>query len=78
MLDDQTLVHLISQSTWTLPLRAPAETVGCASRTVEDSGREGLQSGCESKPVSVDQMYSTHAAQSPRTHETASSIVCGS
>ena len=65
-LDDQTLVLLISQITWTLLLRAPAETVECASRTVEDGGREHLWSGCGAKHVSVDKMNSTHhAAQSP-------------
>ena len=78
MLDDQTLVHRVSQPTWTLPLRAPAETIECASRTVEDGGRERLWSGCELKPVSADQIYPTHASQSPRAHETASGIVSGS
>ena len=46
-LDGQTLVHRINQLTWTLPVRAPAETVEYASRTVEDGGRERLWSGCE-------------------------------
>ena len=41
-LDKQTLVHRVNQLTWTLPLRAPAETVEYASRTVEDGGRERL------------------------------------
>ena len=68
----------VSQLTLTLLLRAPAETVECALTTVEDGGRERLWSGCEHKPVSADQMHSTHAAQSPRAHEIASSIVCGS
>ena len=79
-LEDQTLVHRVYQLTWTLPLRAPAETVEYASRTVEDGGQERfLWSGCEPKPVSADQMHSAHGAQSPRAHETASSIVvCGS
>ena len=77
-LDERTLVHRVSQLTWTLPLRAQVETVECASRTVEDGGRERLWSGCESKPVSADQMHSTHGAQSPRAHEIASNIVCGS
>ena len=48
-----------------------AETVECASRTVEDGDRERLWSGCEPKPVSVDQMCFTRAAQSPRAHEAA-------
>ena len=77
-LEYQTLVHLVSQPTWTLLLRAPSETVECASRTVETGGRESLWSGCESKSVSADKMHSTHTAQSPREHETASGIVCGS
>ena len=78
-LDVQTIVHRVYQLTWALPLREPAETVECASRTVEDSGREHyLWSGCESKPVSADQMHSTRTAQSPQAHKTASSIVCGS
>ena len=64
-LDDQTLVHRASQPTWTLPLRAPAETIECASRTVKDGSRERLWSGCEPKSVSADQMNSTHATQSP-------------
>ena len=47
-------------------LRAPAETVESASRTVKNAGRECLWSGCEPKSVSADQMHSTHhAAQSP-------------
>ena len=74
----RTLVHRVNQLTWTLSLRAPAETVEYASRTVENGGRERLWSGCEPKPVSADQIHSTHGAQSPRAHETASSIVCGS
>ena len=77
-LDKQTLVHRVNQLTWTLPLHAPAEMVEYASRTVEDGGRERLWSGCEPKPVSADQIHSTCGAQSPRAHETASSIVCGS
>ena len=64
-LDDQTLVHRVNQLTWTLPLRAPAETVECASRTAEDGGRERLWSGCEPKPVSADQTYFTHGAKAP-------------
>ena len=36
-LDEQALVHRVNQLTWTLPLRAPAETVGCASRTTAES-----------------------------------------
>ena len=56
---------------------ARAETVESTSRTVEDGGQERLWSGCEPKPVSADQIYSTHGSQSPRAHETASSIVCG-
>ena len=68
-LNDQTLVQRIYQLTWTLPLRAPAETVECASRTIQDGGRERLWSGGEPKPVSADQMCSTHAAQSPQAHE---------
>ena len=79
ILDDQTLGYCVFHPTWTLPLRALAETVECASRTVEDGGGERfLRSECERKPVSADQMYPTHAAQSPRTHESARSTVCGS
>ena len=74
-LDDQTLEHHVNQLTWTLPLRAPIEKVECASRTVEDGGRERVWSGCKPKPVSADQIQSTHATQNPRAHETASSIV---
>ena len=65
---ERTVVHRIHQLTWTLPLRAPAETVECASRTIDDGGRERLWSGCEPKPVSANQMYSTHGAQRPRDH----------
>ena len=64
--------------TQTFPLRAPAETVDCASRTVENGGRERLWSGCEPKSVLADQIHSTHGAQSPRAHETEGSIACGS
>ena len=74
-LDGQTLEYHVYQLTWTLPLRAPAEKVECASRTVEDGGRERVWSGCKPKPVSTDQIQSTHATQNPRAHETASSIV---
>ena len=77
-LDDQTLVHRVNQLTCTLPLRAPAETVEYASRTVEDGGRERLWSGCEPKPVSGDQTRSTHDPQSPRAHVNASRILCES
>ena len=77
-LDDKTLVYIVSLPQWMLPLRAPAGKVECASRTVEDDGRERLWSGCEPKPVSADQILSTGAAQSPRAHEIASSIVRGS
>ena len=34
-----------------------------------------LWSGCEPKPVSANQIHSTHGTQSPRAHETASSII---
>ena len=34
-------------------------------------------SGCEPKPVSAGKIHSSHGAQSPRAHETASSNVCG-
>ena len=77
-IDDQTLLYRVNQLIWTLPLRAPAETVENESRTVEDGGRERLLSGSEPKPVSADQMHSAHGAQSPREHKTASSIVCES
>ena len=60
---ERTIAHRIHQLTWALPLRAPAETVECASRTIEDGGRERLWSGCEPNPVSADQMYSTHGTQ---------------
>ena len=62
----------------TLLLRASAETIESASRTIEDGGRERLWSGCEPKPVSANQIHSTHTTQSPRSHENASSIVCES
>ena len=68
--------HRVYQLTWTLPSRAPGETVEYASRTFEDGDRERLWTGCEPKSVSADQMHSTHGTQSPRAHETASSIVC--
>ena len=71
-------MHRVNQLTWTLPLRAPAETVEYAPSTVEDGGREPLQSGFKLKSVSADQIHSTHDAQSPRAHKTASSIVCRS
>ena len=74
-LDERTLVHRVNQLTRTLPLRAPAETVECTSGMVEDGGRERLCSGCKPKAVSVDQMHSTHGAQSPPAHETASKYV---
>ena len=71
-------MHRVNQLTWTLPLRATVETVEYASSTVEDGGREPLWSGYEPKSVSAGQMRSTYDAQSPRAHETAGSIVCGS
>ena len=56
-LAERTLVYRIYQLTPTLPLRAPAETVEGASRTVEDGGRKRLWSGSEPKPVSANQMH---------------------
>ena len=77
-LGDRTLVNHVYQLTRTLLFLARAGTVESTSRTVEDGGRERLWSGCEPKPVSADQIHSTHGTQSPRAHETVSSIVCGS
>ena len=56
-LDDQTLVHRLYQLTWTSITRTGRN--GWVS--VEDGGRERLWSGCEPKPISADQMHSTHA-----------------
>ena len=76
---ERTPVNRAYQLTRTLLFPAGAETVESTSSTVEDGGRERcLWSGCEPKPVSADQIHSTHGTQSPRAHETASSIVCGS
>ena len=75
---ERTLVNRAYQLTRTLLYRARAETVESTSTTVEVGGRERLWSGFEPKPVSADQNHSTHGTQSPRAHETASSIVCGS
>ena len=75
---ERTLVNCTYQLTRTLLFPARAETVESTSSTVEDGGRERLWSGCEPKPVSADQIHSTNGTQSPRAHETASSIVCGS
>ena len=75
---ERTLVNHAYQLTRTLQYPARAETVESTSSTVEDGGRERLWSVCEPKPVSADQIHSTHGTQSPRAHETASSIVCGS
>ena len=44
------------------------------SRTAAES--VCLWSGYEPKPVLTDEIHSTHGTQSPRAHETASSIVC--
>ena len=74
----RTLVNRAYQLTRTLLFPARAETVESTSSTVEDGGRERLWSGCEPKPVSADQIHSTHGTQSPRAHETANSIVSGS
>ena len=75
---ERTLVNRTYQLTRTLIFPARAETVESTSSTVEDGGRERLWSGCEPKPVSADQIHSTHGTQGPRTHEIASSIVCAS
>ena len=75
---ERTLVNRAYQLTRTLLFPARAETVESTSSTVEDGGRERLWSGCEPKPVSADQIQSTHGTPNPRAHETASSIVCGS
>ena len=75
---ERTLVNRAYQLTRMLLFPARAETAESTSSTVEDGGRERcLWSGCEPKPVSADQMHSTHGTQSPRAQETASSIVCG-
>ena len=75
---ERTLVNRAIQLIRTLLFPARAETVESTSSTVKDGGRERLWSGCEPKPVSADQIHSTHGTQSPRAHETASSIICGS
>ena len=75
---ERTVVNRAYQLTRALLSPARAETVEGTSRTVEDGGRERLWSGCEPKPVPADQIHFTHGTQSPRAHETASSIVCGS
>ena len=75
---ERTLVNRAYQLTRTLLFPARAETVEGMTSTVEDGGRERLWSGCEPKPVSAEKIHSTHGTQSPRAHETASSIVCGS
>ena len=75
---ERTLANRAYQLARTLLFTARAETVESTSSTVEDGGRERLWSGYEPKPVSADQMHSTHGTQSLRAHETASSIVCGS
>ena len=75
---ERTLANRAYQLTRTLLFPTGAETVESTSSTIEDSGRERLWSGCEPKPVSVDQIHSTHDTQSPRAHEIASSIVSGS
>ena len=74
---ERTLVNRAYQLTRTLLYPARAETVESTSSTVEDGGRERLWSGCEPKPVSADQIHPTHGTQSPRAHETASSIYVG-
>ena len=74
---ERTLVNRAYQLTRTLLFPARAETVESTTSTVEDGGRERLWSGCEPKPVSADQIHSTHGTQSPRARETASSIACG-
>ena len=75
---ERTLVNCAYQLTRTLLFPARAETVESTSGTVEDGGRERLWSGWEPKPVSADQIHSTHGTQSSRAHETANIIVCGS
>ena len=72
------LVNRAYQLTRALLFPARAETDESTTSTVEDGGRERLWSGCEPKPVSADQIHSTHGTQSPRAHKTARSIVCGS
>jgi hypothetical protein len=59
-LGDRSLLNRTYQLTWTLLFLTRAETVASTSRTVEDGGRERMGSGCESKPVSVDQIHSLH------------------
>ena len=66
---ERTLVNRAYQLTWTLLFPARAETVESTSSTVEDGGRERFWSGCEPKPVSADQIHSTHGTQSPRAHK---------
>ena len=75
---ERTFVNRAYQLKWMLLFPARAETVESTSSTVEYGGRERFWSGCEPKPASADQIHSTHGTQSPRAHETASSIVCGS
>ena len=76
-LDEQTLVHDVNKLTWTLPLRGTTETVEYASRTVEDGRRERLWSGCEPKPVSVDQMHSLTAHKAPELTKLQAALYVG-
>ena len=62
---ERTLVNRAYQLTRTLPFPARAETVESTTSTVEDGSRERLWSECEPKPVSADQIHSTHGTQSP-------------
>ena len=62
---ERTLVNHAYQLTRALLFPARAETVESTSSTVEDGGRERLWSGCKPKPVSADQIHSTHGTQSP-------------
>ena len=59
-LGDRSLLNRTHQVTWTLLFLTRAETVASTSSTVEDGGRERMGSGCESKPVTADQIHSLY------------------
>ena len=56
-LHEKTHVYLVPMPKWMLIISATAETVECASSTVEDGGRERFWFECEPKPVSANHIY---------------------
>ena len=77
-LNKDALVTLVDMPKYKSAVGAAAETVKCASRTVEDGGRESFWSGCEPKSVPTAQVNPIRTTRSLQARHIANSTVWGS